>query len=92
MKRLHLFEFEDLPWFPGFIRNYGTDFLQFVSNKFDLYKGITPLLVSKLKHAGKTQILDLASGGGGGLLTIGKKLKEEIPDLQITLTDYYPQY
>ncbi|MDG1762690.1 MAG: hypothetical protein P8H38_05490 [Flavobacteriaceae bacterium] len=44
MARLHLFEFEDLQWFPSTIRNYMTDFLQVVSNKFDFYKPITPIL------------------------------------------------
>lgn len=90
MPRLHLFEFEDFAWFPTQIRNYGTDFLQFVSNKFNLYKGIAPVLAQAVKQSGKTQIIDLASGGGGGLLTVAKTLKEEIPELKITLTDYYP--
>ncbi len=33
MARIHLFEFENQAWFPSFLRNYGTDFLQFLSNK-----------------------------------------------------------
>ena len=90
MKRHHLFEFEDLPWFPRFLRNYGTEFLQFVANKMDVYREIIPVLKKGLKKAGQKKIIDLASGGGGGWEKITPRLKEEIPGLQITLTDFYP--
>ncbi len=44
MGRIHLFEFEDQKWFPTFLRNYGTDFLQFLSNKTKMYKPIIPII------------------------------------------------
>jgi hypothetical protein len=90
MARIHLFEFEDLQWFPNSIRNYMTDFLQFLSNKTKLYKGGLPLLVDVLKENEINHIVDLASGGGGGLLWLNEEVKKEIPTLKITLTDYYP--
>lgn len=90
MKRKQLFEFEDQSWFPVFLRNYLTDFLQFISNKFDIYKEITPLLSEILKKNGNQRIIDLASGGGGGLFKLSKRLRETHPDLEIILTDYYP--
>lgn len=90
MKRLHLFEFEDQKWFPSTLRNYMTDFLQFVSNKFDVYKEIVPLIDDVLKKTGNKQIIDLASGGGGGLLRLSERLQANNPDLKIILTDYYP--
>lgn len=90
MKRYHLFEFEDLSWFPKFIRNYGTDFLQFITNKMDMYKEITPILVKGVRKSKHKKIIDLASGGGGGWETIAPRIKEAIPGIQITLTDYYP--
>ena len=90
MKRKHLFEFEDQRWFPGFLRNYLTDFLQFVSNKFNIYKGIVPLLSDTLKESGNTTIIDLASGGGGGLINLADALERDHPGLNIVLTDYYP--
>ncbi|ASS47570.1 MAG: hypothetical protein A3D31_17225 [Candidatus Fluviicola riflensis] len=90
MARIHLFEFEDFQWFPAFIRNYMTDFLQFVSNRFDIYKAIVPRLSNVITRTGSTQIIDLASGGGGGLLRLSEHLKEAHPDLKIILTDYYP--
>lgn len=90
MARIHLFEFEDQPWFPEFLRNYMTDYLQFMSNKMNMYQGVMPILKKGLNKSGGTQILDLASGGGGGLLRIAEELQKEEPNLKIMLTDFYP--
>jgi hypothetical protein len=90
MGRIHLFEFEDLKWFPTFLRNYGTDFLQFLSNKTKMYKPIIPIIKKGLEKSGTNQIIDLGSGGGGGLIWLNSELKKDIPNLKITLTDYYP--
>jgi len=90
MGRIHLFEFEDQKWFPTFLRNYGTDFLQFLSNKTKMYKPIIPIIKKGFKKNGTNQIVDLASGGGGGLIWLNSELKKDIPDLKIILTDFYP--
>lgn len=90
MGRIHLFEFEDQKWFPTIFRNYGTDFLQFLSNKTKLYKPIIPIIIKGLRLSKSDTIVDLASGGGGGLLWLNSELKKEIPELKIVLTDYFP--
>lgn len=90
MPRLHLVEFEDLNWFPKTIRNYMTDFLQFVANRFDFYKTITPILKKGVDAAGTNQIIDLASGGGGGWLKLSEHIAEEMPEVKVRLTDFYP--
>ena len=90
MPRIHLFEFEDLKWFPKALRDYGTDFLQFLSNKVKVFKPLIPVIKNALDETGNNRIIDLASGGGGGLIWLNQELKKELPDLQITLTDYYP--
>lgn len=90
MGRIHLFEFEDQKWFPTFLRNYGTDFLQFLSNKTKMYKPIIPVIKRGLIKSGSNQIIDLGSGGGGGLVWLNSELKKDIPDLKIVLTDFYP--
>ena len=90
MGRIHLFEFEDQKWFPTALRNYGTDFLQFLSNKTKLYKPIVPVIKKGLKETNTHTIIDLASGGGGGLLWLNTELRKEIPNLKIVLTDYFP--
>ena len=90
MRRIHLFEFEDQKWFPGFLRNYGTDFLQFLSNKTKMYQPIIPIILKGLKATDNNQVIDLASGGGGGLIWLNAELRKDNPDLKIILTDYYP--
>lgn len=90
MGRIHLFEFEDQKWFPTFLRNYMTDFLQFLSNKTKLYKPIIPIIEKGLKKSNTTQIVDLGSGGGGGLIWLNTELKKIVPGLKIVLTDFYP--
>lgn len=90
MSRIHLFEFEDQQWFPSFLRNYGTDFLQFLANQAKMFKPIVPMLEKALKKSNTTHMVDLASGGGGGLIWLSEELKKSVPNLKITLTDYYP--
>ena len=90
MGRIHLFEFEDQSWFPAFLRNYGTDFLQFLSNKTKMYKPIIPIIEKGLKEVENNQIVDLGSGGGGGLIWLNEELKKDNPQLKIILTDYFP--
>ena len=87
MKRPHLFEFEDFRWFPTALRDYMTDFLQFVANRFDIYKPVTPLIEEILDQTGERTIIDLASGGGGGMTKLSERLRKKYPDLQIVLTD-----
>jgi hypothetical protein len=90
MARIHLFEFEDQPWFPAFLRNYVTDFLQFLSNKAKLYKPVVPVLKEALMASKTSRIVDLGSGGGGGLLWLNSEMKKVTPDFRITLTDFFP--
>ena len=90
MARVQLFEFEDLKWFPSFLRNYGTDFLQFLANKTKMYQPIIPVIQKGLEKSDYNQIIDLGSGGGGGLIWLNEELTKSNPDLKIVLTDYYP--
>ncbi len=90
MKRFHALEWEDLQWFPSSWRDYGTDYLKFIATKFNIYKPILPLMQKCLDKSGQQHWVDLASGGGSGLIGLAKDLKEANPNLHITLTDYYP--
>ncbi|KXX67584.1 hypothetical protein [Flammeovirga sp. SJP92] len=90
MRRVHLFEFEDQKWFPSFLRNYGTDFLQFLSNKTKMYAPIIPVIEKGLAKAEAKQIIDLGSGGGGGLVWLNEELLKRGNDLKILITDLYP--
>jgi ubiquinone/menaquinone biosynthesis C-methylase UbiE len=90
MRRVHAFEFNDLPWFPASFRNAGTDFLQFVANRFDIYKDVLFVIEKGIRSCDNDTMVDIASEGGGGLVKIVEHLKHRIPKLKIILTDYYP--
>ena len=90
MNRIHLFEFEDQSWFPNVIRKGITDYLQFASNRMDLYKNLIPIIKKGIMKSGTSQIIDICSGGGGGILKINEKLKKENVDSTIILTDKFP--
>lgn len=90
MGRIHLFEFEDQDWFPGFLRDYGTDFLQFLSNLTNMFQPVIPVIQRGLEKSGNNQIIDLGSAGGGPLPQLNKVLKKQNPELKILLTDYFP--
>lgn len=55
-----------------------------------MYKPVIPILEKGLKKSGENRLLDLGSGGGGGLLWLNSELKKTTPNLKIILTDYYP--
>ena len=65
MRRLHLFEFEDLTWFPSAVREAMTDFLSFMGALAG--KPLAPFaarLERAMNATGDDQLIDLASGGG----------------------------
>lgn len=91
MKRYQLFEFEDLPWFPDFLRQSMMDFLRFMISKINIYQPIIPLMQQALKHTQEQDILDLCSGGGGGIAGIQQELSKRLGyEVKITLTDKFP--
>lgn len=91
MKRLHLFEFEDLKWFPGFLRQGITDFLMFVFSKTNRYSPVIPLIKESLEKANINHIVDLCSGSGGGVENIRRNLNYSSGGkITLTLTDKYP--
>lgn len=90
MARFHLFEWEDFSWFPSALRDYGTDFLQFLADKSGMYRPVSPLLTELLSRSNHTRIIDLCSGGGGAYRKLSGLMSKDCTDLKITLTDYYP--
>ena len=90
MKRRHLFELEDQPWFPATIRDLATDYLQFIQSHFRLDRAMTPRIRHVLETAGTTRIVDLCSGGSGPLLSMVRDLADAGVDVRATLTDLYP--
>lgn len=87
MKRHHLFEFEDFPWFPQSIRDCMTDYLQFMFSRMDLYAPVVDILNRYLKETGCNRIVDLCSGGAGPIIDLQKNLA---PRVSVLLTDKFP--
>ncbi|HEY2409003.1 MAG TPA: class I SAM-dependent methyltransferase [Polyangiaceae bacterium] len=91
MRRAQLFEFEDLPWFPGMVRECMTDFLSFMGRRGHIaYRAFAPRFRSALDATADDTIVDLCSGGGGPALAIRELVSEEQGSLSVVLTDLYP--
>jgi hypothetical protein len=90
MKRC-LFEFEDLSWFPSIIRESMTDFLRFFLKFTNFYDPITSVLAEGLSNTQETTILDLCSGGGGGIIKVYENLRLSGTQVdKIILSDKFP--
>ena len=90
--RIHLFELEDQPWFPSAIRDFGTDYLQFMERLTDAHRPVVPLLADALRASGSTTVVDLCAGGGGPVVALKKELAALGLPVRVILTDKYPNY
>ncbi len=91
MKRLHLFEFHDLGWFPNAWRNLLTDTMTFFAVRFGPYRPIAEMLELALKRLKCGRIVDLCSGGAGPIRSLLDSLGEvDGHPIEVTLTDRYP--
>jgi hypothetical protein len=89
MPHIHLFEFEDLPWFPSVIRQGMVDYLGILMKTLKFYKPIVPHLRQALDATDEKVITDLCSGNGGPVETISREMANR-PDIQFVLTDKFP--
>lgn len=90
MRRLHLFELEDQPWFPATIRDLATDYLHFMQSAWAVHRSAVPFLEEALREGRTTHIVDLCSGGSGPIPAIVRDLRDKGADVTATLTDLYP--
>jgi hypothetical protein len=90
MTRIQLFEFTDLPWYPKEFRDIQTDYLQFASSMGSGHKNLIPLLKKAMDQAKTSRIVDLCSGGMGPWKNLQKQLNDTGLEVNITLTDKYP--
>jgi hypothetical protein len=90
MRRFHLFEFEDLKWFPDVLRRPMTRYLRTAVECFPL-PGLWAEKLAKLApRAGLFRIVDLGSGSGGAMQSIVPALRRKGCLPEVTLTDLYP--
>lgn len=90
MRRVHLVELEDLPWFPAVLRDGGTAYLSFVSGRSGHARLLAPTLGRALRATGATRVIDLCSGAGGPIGEVTDALAESGQPVQALLTDRYP--
>jgi hypothetical protein len=92
MKRIHLFEFEDQPWFPEFLRRAITRLIMVMHRLVGTADKSAQLLDYVIQETGSPSILDLGSGSGGPMPDIHEKLVNEYNhrDLELVLSDLYP--
>jgi hypothetical protein len=90
MKRIHLFEFTDLSWYPRIFRRIQTDYLQFVATLGAGHENLIPLFTKAMQYAGTTEIVDLCSGGTGPWMRLQEHFKQAGLFVTVKLTDKYP--
>ena len=90
MKRVQLFEFEDLPWFPSWIRDCMTRYIAVVHRLVGTREALTPLIRRLIENTPSKKIIDLCSGSGGPLPGIVRDLRAEGLDFELTMSDLYP--
>lgn len=90
MKRIHLFEFTDLDWYPQTFRRMQTDYLQFAATLGAGHQNLIPLFARALQQAQTTQIVDLCSGGSGPWIRLQEQLHRAGLNVSVQLTDKFP--
>lgn len=91
MKRVHLFELADQPWFPRTLADAGTAYLSVLQEKAGLAAAVAPLVQRALEVSGAERVVDLCAGGGGPTVALRSGLRTrsgEVPEL--VLTDLKP--
>lgn len=92
MKRIQLFEFEDLPWFPNLLRKCMTRLIVVMHRLLGTREHLLALLKDVLTKSGQSSIVDLCSGSGGPMLYAFEELRREkgFEQLKLTMSDLYP--
>jgi hypothetical protein len=91
MRRLHLVELHELPWFPAIWRDLLTDFMTWYATAFRPYLSAVDLLVAALRRSGTNRVVDLCAGGGGALVDLKPALDAALgAPVTLTLTDKFP--
>lgn len=91
MRRIHLFELEDLRWLPHGLRDAITDFLQqAVVLRQRVYDPAVPLLADLLRSSGQDTVVDLCAGGTGPWVALKPRLEASVGRFTLVFTDRYP--
>jgi hypothetical protein len=91
LRRYHLFEFTDLPWWPAALRRLLTDYLQAGMELSRPFRPRSDLLLRAFQETGGSEVVDLCSGGAGPWLQLVGELRTETGQpVSVVLTDKFP--
>ncbi len=91
MKRVHRLEFEDLAWFPVWIRACMTNVLVVLMRVIGANDVLAHQIKLALEHSGETDIVDLGSGSGGAMPAVLSALNTGSEQkYSLVMTDFYP--
>jgi len=92
MKRIQLFEFEDLIWFPSWLRTCMTNLIMVLHKIMGISDVLADLIKDILEKQKLSKIVDLGSGSGGAMPEVLKKINETkgFEDVKLLMTDLYP--
>jgi hypothetical protein len=91
VRRVHLLEFHDQPWFPALLRDHVTDALHLLLNLGGVYRPIVPRLAQALRQSNAHRVVDLCSGAGGPWPRFAHSLQRNgAPVFDVLLSDKYP--
>lgn len=88
MKRIQLFEIEDFPWFPNFLRKYLMQLLYRFHQLLGSAEVAATQIEALFQKSNFSKITDLCSGNGQLAISVFEKLS--LPIEQFTVTDLYP--
>jgi len=92
MKRIQLFEFEDLHWFPNWLRSCMTHLIVVLQQMMGIPQVLADLISGIIDKKDIARIVDLGSGSGGAMPEVLKILRTKygLSDLELVMTDLYP--
>ncbi|HEV8068360.1 MAG TPA: hypothetical protein VGP76_11535 [Planctomycetaceae bacterium] len=88
--RCHLFEFNDLGWFPQNFRDALTAFLSVLERRLKPYHPVHPQILGAIRSTGRNAVVDLCTGNGMSALALRESAVAEEVTLEWLLTDLFP--
>lgn len=90
MKRVQLFEFEDLSWFPDVIRSGMTRVLGAMHRVTKLHETLANECLQVMDKSDENSILDYCSGSGGAMPEVLEEIQKTNSTITLELSDKYP--
>jgi hypothetical protein len=90
MRRWHLWEFNDLTWFPQVFRDALTTYLGTLERWSRPYHAVHPLILDAIRQSGGETVIDLCTGNGISALALRESALADGLRLNWMLTDFYP--